>query len=349
MKFSIITTSFFSLSIRSNTTTKDVRAKNKNHLSDPVIANAKYGKESFGCIVGGEDTNAGEFPFVVSWHENYDDYPSCSGSLVAPNLVLTAARCAGISGSVLIGRIGDKNLYSDSPKGVQAGIIRKIMHPKYNDTAIDTDILILELDQDIDTNIYTPIDLNFDYQETESDNMLTVLHFGALSSRGSQPDTLMKVDLPVNRRTICSSHIGNNEDIHLLADYPKGEMDSCQGNSGGPIFKYINGVTTQVGVVSFDQGCARPGHSDTYARLSGVSSWLKAEICKRSNDPKPLYCEKFRPPPMSLLPTPTPVYRPISDYAGSFPDWNESNEPEYDCKAFAQDGDCATYIWKWVR
>jgi len=255
---------------------------------------AKYKKELASRIVGGKVASAGEFPFMVSWHRNFYSFPSCGGSLISPNLVLTAAHCSGISGGVRVGSLNAKGLYNGSPTGVETGVIREIMHPQYNPDTTANDYMILELDQSIDTSIYTPINLNFDSQQPAPGEMLTVIGFGTLTAGGVQPDNLMKVNVPVVSHAICScQYEGLREDIQLCAGYPRGEKDSCQGDSGGPTFKEINGVTTQVGVVSFGKGCALPGFSGVYARLSGVSSWLKTNICNISSEPKPSYCEGF--------------------------------------------------------
>merc|ERR1712151_37638 len=123
------------------------------------------------------------------------------------------------------------------------------------------------------------------------DDMLTVTGFGRTEEGIShQPTRLMEVNVPANDHKTCSSQYqGIKENIHLCAGYTMGEKDSCQGDSGGPLFKYFGLVPVQVGVVSFGRGCARPNLSGVYARVSGVKSWLRTQICNLSMDPKPTY------------------------------------------------------------
>ncbi|XP_077262321.1 trypsin eta [Temnothorax americanus] len=45
-----------------------------------------------------------------------------------------------------------------------------------------------------------------------------------------------------------------HKEKQLCAGLPEGGRDSCQGDSGGPLL--CNG--TQVGIVSWGEGCARP-------------------------------------------------------------------------------------------
>lgn len=40
--------------------------------------------------------------------------------------------------------------------------------------------------------------------------------------------------------------------------YHPGGVDACQGDSGGPLITFKDGVETQVGIVSWGEGCALP-------------------------------------------------------------------------------------------
>jgi len=263
-------------------------------------------------IVGGQNSNNGEFPFMASWYYRGSPYPSCGGSLIAPNLVLSAAHCSGIDGVVKIGC--ERAEYNVPCRGV-ANVIRKIQHPFYN--GLDYDYIILQLDRNIGG--VTPINLNFDGGKPSTNEQITVIGFGTTSEGGNISSNLKKVDVPTNSYSTCRAQYGNsiNNNIHLCAGYSQGGKDSCQGDSGGPAFMNINGVRTQVGVVSFGSGCARPNSSGVYARVSGISGWLKTEICNKGAGASPAYCgsgsvvispSPTRPPTRS--PTRSPIRSP---------------------------------------
>ena len=60
------------------------------------------------------------------------------------------------------------------------------------------------------------------------------------------------------------------------AGYARGEIDSCQGDSGSPI---LNQEGVQVGAVSWGAGCARPESPGVYARVSAVLPWIHDQLC----------------------------------------------------------------------
>jgi secreted trypsin-like serine protease len=65
-------------------------------------------------IVGGTAASNGEYKFFASWDVG------CGGSLIAPNMILTAAHCADQdNGSVRIG----SNLYNSG------GVTRRVTRP----------------------------------------------------------------------------------------------------------------------------------------------------------------------------------------------------------------------------
>jgi len=308
-------------------------------LLQSITAQEKKVDEFFkGRIVGGSPASPGEFPFMVSWHYSLTRYPDCGGSLVAPNLVLTAAHCGSIPGGVRVGSISARGLYNGM--GAEASVIRKIRHPQYNDLTVANDFMLLQLDRDIDTSIYKPVNLNFNSNLPSTSEMLTVAGFGTLSTDGNQPNYLRKVNVPVVSYQTCSNQYSDlNNNLHLCAGYQQGKKDSCQGDSGGPLFKKINGEFTQFGVVSYGYGCALPDYSGVYARISGVETWMKKEICNRSSNPRPSYCAGRATSPPQPLPTPSPTIPCVN----TPPNWHDKDGTTYNCDWYGQEENCVNY------
>ncbi|XP_029665120.1 trypsin-like [Formica exsecta] len=65
-----------------------------------------------------------------------------------------------------------------------------------------------------------------------------------------------------------------HKETQLCAGLPEGGRDSCQGDSGGPLL--CNG--TQVGIVSWGEGCARENSPGVYCRVDFYLQWLNETI-----------------------------------------------------------------------
>ena len=118
----------------------------------------------------------------------------------------------------------------------------------------------------------TPIALNANPQIPADGDVLIVMGFGDLNI-GSQkyPDFLQEVNDPFVTHSKCNQQYGGgsiDETSMLCAKFGQGGKDSCQGDSGGPIVRIVNGVHTQVGVVSWGDGCALANKPGVYARTS---------------------------------------------------------------------------------
>ncbi|XP_036147587.1 anionic trypsin-like [Monomorium pharaonis] len=67
-----------------------------------------------------------------------------------------------------------------------------------------------------------------------------------------------------------------HKEKQLCAGLPEGGRDACQGDSGGPLL--CNG--TQVGIVSWGEGCARPNRAGVYSRVDFYLEWLNETIVR---------------------------------------------------------------------
>jgi hypothetical protein len=136
-----------------------------------------------------------------------------------------------------------------------------------------------------------------------------VVGFGDLQS-GSQtyPDFLQEVNVPAVAHSKCNQQYSGRIDQATMfcAGLDQGGKDSCQGDSGGPIVRIVNGVHTQVGVVSWGDGCALAGKPGVYARTSVQIKWIQSEVCRLTKtNPKPAYCTGTPTGPVTPTRAPT--------------------------------------------
>ena len=115
--------------------------------------------------------------------------------------------------------------------------------------------------------------------------MCTVTGFGALSENGQQSDKLMKANVPLIDSNDCLNYGYRITPRMICAGYAQGQIDSCQGDSGGPLVCSEGGKFYLTGVVSFGQGCARPGKPGVYANVKELLAWIEQNIGDKTRLP----------------------------------------------------------------
>ena len=212
-------------------------------------------------IVGGEDAGPNDNAFQVglldkSQTDNfYAQY--CGGTLIAPNVVVTAAHCSDfITKDQVQVLTGARRLDGG---GTRRNVTSVVIHPKWNGTTLDYDVAVWRLGTADGTT-----------------NMLAT-GWGALTEGGSFPIKLQKVSLPLAGRADCNdanSYNGQISDRMMCAGKAGGGIDTCQGDSGGPLAR--GGAL--IGITSWGRGCARRNFYGVYTRLSNteIRSFIEA-------------------------------------------------------------------------
>ena len=219
-------------------------------------------------IVGGVEAAKGEFPFIVSLQSSISGH-LCGGSLIKKNWVLTAAHCIE----------GDNLKYIVTglhTQGVTAGIerftpLQIITHPGWDPKTMFNDYALIKLSGN---SRFAPIALND--KELPAGVDFVAAGWGTTSEGANSISmTLMKVSVPmVSVETCGAAYPGAINDSMICAGYPAGGKDSCQGDSGGPLM--TGAGMTLAGVVSWGQGCARPGKYGIYAKVNTAVDWINS-------------------------------------------------------------------------
>jgi trypsin len=220
-------------------------------------------------IVNGVEVNPkGKYPYATYAY-------GCGASLVAPNVLLCAAHCQGITKV----RIGCHNVNQTDGDGCETHQVEEeIPHPQYNSETMDNDFMMLKLKT---KSIHSPVALHSGPVNAGED--LVVMGWGTTSSGGSVSNVLLQTEVDALSNAECNNkYDGGITDSMLCASRSNGSThyDSCQGDSGGPIIMKSTGK--QVGVVSWGTGCADPRYPGVYARVSKQLPWIQSYIQKWS-------------------------------------------------------------------
>lgn len=170
-------------------------------------------------IVGGTSVSAGEFSFyVVSGGQRL-----CGASLIAPDMLLSAAHC-GIEAFRDGAYIGGTQIINYNGEYFDVDTVAII--PDYTGAPFyENDVMLIKLS---DSTTTTPVTLNFDGNVPSDGEMLTVIGHGTTSEGGDISRQLLKVDVPYVNPDECFSTTFVPQDSSMCAGGIIGK-DSCQG------------------------------------------------------------------------------------------------------------------------
>lgn len=107
------------------------------------------------------------------------------------------------------------------------------------------------------------------------DELITVFGWGALVENGTALATrLQSVTVSTVSRKTCASIYGNAVTENMFcAGEPEGEVDACNGDSGGAA---VSAKEPQLllGLVSWGYGCARSMYPGVYTRVANYAQWM---------------------------------------------------------------------------
>lgn len=214
------------------------------------------------AIVGG--TLASGDPAVVVLAVNagggqLEEY--CSGTLIGPKTVLTAAHCINAYGAGNFYVVGFGSSLGALTKTIS--VAQQVKNPSYNGNAWDFGILRLSQPA---TGV-TPIPLN-ETALTSADVGRPIRHVGFGITNASGVGSGVKREVTYNLRQVAT---------YTIESGASGKQ-TCSGDSGGPAFMVMPGSPQEklVGVVSYgDQSCVVEGWD---GRVDKVATWIRTTM-----------------------------------------------------------------------
>ncbi|KAK7069940.1 hypothetical protein SK128_012471 [Halocaridina rubra] len=234
-------------------------------------------------ILGGREAQPGEWPWQVVILNRYRE-AFCGGTLVASQWVLTAAHCVRRK---LFVRLGEHDLAVREGAELDYKISRAVTHPMYDSTTVDNDVALLQLPEPVEPGPkISPACLPEQGASLPVGDSCTIIGWG--KERNTHifgTDVLHEAEVPIIASSVCEAVY---EDYYITsnmfcAGYRKGRVDSCAGDSGGPLLCKRNGRWHIYGITSFGEGCGKRGKFGIYARVSNYRHWVQSVIA--SPDP----------------------------------------------------------------
>lgn len=224
-------------------------------------------------IVGGQTASIAEHPWVVYLSDPQGNQ-FCGGTIVKANKVLTAAHCVqGEAPSAIKVVAGRQDTRSSD--GTVTGVSRVAVHPQFQNVQKGSDMAVLTLERPVKQSPL-PVASSRDKSLYQPGKQAAVLGWGATGENGSSSTSLRKARPPVVSDEDCTKAYGAGYVARAMvcAGVAQGGVDACQGDSGGPLV--ADGKL--IGIVSWGNGCARPGTPGVYTRVAAYGDFIQDQI-----------------------------------------------------------------------
>jgi len=253
----------------------------------PLVASAENGREVSTVhegtkatpVIGGADAVAGKWPDVAA--VNFSGSQGCTGTLIAPTVVLTAGHCNDTTlDSVLIGTTS----LAKPQDGQLVNVMKRIEYPS-SQSSEDLTVLVLAEPARMEPRKIATGWARLDIKNGAS---VAIVGYGAVDRNG--PVTFDQTEQYVNELQEATTTI-TDADCTINANngcnapaMPAGELgaggmgiDTCPGDSGGPMYLLTDYGTFLAGVTSrsYDNATYWCSEGGIYERPDKVIDWIE--------------------------------------------------------------------------
>ncbi|XP_067629470.1 serine protease grass-like [Eurosta solidaginis] len=289
-----------------NNTETDEYSASMNKKGLNILRAQKCGAAGGERVSHGENVDLFEFPWMALLIYNTEEEPfKCGGSLITDRFVLTAAHCMVNVREKIIGvRLGEHNIKEEfdcvtiksrqicAPPVEDIDVEKTIPHPDFNNAYKRNDVALIKLQHSVQFKKHIkPICLPIipDAAKIPKDLRFFIAGWGG-TENDKTADILQKALVPFKTRDQCQQIYRRTRitENHLCAG-GDGLIDSCKGDSGGPLFylaPYSGSIKSpryvQYGIVSFGgtECGSYKNYPGIYANVAYFMPWITREIAR---------------------------------------------------------------------
>lgn len=260
------------------------------------VADAAARSGATASIVGGAPAATGTYgslAFVTS-QVSPTSAMACTGSVIAPAVVLTAAHCLvdeqngaqrSASGVTVVTGRTDRSAVG----GQVLTASRVLIHPDYDAREIRADVALILLSA---ATTAPPIAVigHGDHALAAGGTAATIAGWGLTSADGTTAsERLLTAATTILDDAACRRLLGAGFDVAATlcaVGSPAFSAATCRGDSGGPlIVAGPGGAPLQAGVTSWGSQSCNPRVPQAFARLSAHSGWIAAQVAAAPTPP----------------------------------------------------------------
>jgi secreted trypsin-like serine protease len=232
-----------------------------------------------GAITDGQKDTKNLYPFVglLAFYDSEGEYMHrCSGTLISPTVILTAAHCTdGTATAYAYFQVDPPEDFRENPTG---RLGTTFTHPDYSPNTLDYDVGVVVLENPVRLKKYPVLASEGFLSDLKASGEIqddTFVNVGYGLLEGSPPPNLQDNE---SRWYSTSPYRGlTQNNLHLLQNtQATGQGGTCFGDSGGPHF--WEDTLILVSVTSWGDAICRSNDMTQRIDLGPVLDWLEEEF-----------------------------------------------------------------------
>lgn len=243
-------------------------------------------------IVGGDAASIAAYPWLafIEAETGPEEGFQCTGTVVAPRVVLTAGHCVEDIDS---GRLTPAADFAVATGVADLSTVRAtdvsrvsqaVVNPSFRPSLLHNDAGLLVLATPTSAPAL-PLATAADAALLEPGSPLSVAGWGLTDGKAKGIDGLLRAaDTVVQAAGFCRSGVGEYYPFYApttqlcAADPPAFASGTCHGDSGGPAIARQGGAPIQVGIISLGQAGCSTKLPDVFTRVDRVQPWVAGWI-----------------------------------------------------------------------